>query len=367
MNKIIFWNARSVHNKNIDLNHLINVEKPDVLALCETWLKNKDNFKLQNFKIIRYDRPEQIGGLAICIKDNIQFKQINLKDGLKHKIEAMAVKISYKNKWMNILLIYNPCNNLKQNDIEYYSEQISDPKLIIGDFNAHHESWNPNSNLHHTNKTGKSLFEVITENNIMLLTPPGQITRIDPKNAKGSTLDLILASPTLSHLEVETGPNIGSDHLPIIVKDKTIQKSPQSKEKKWKFNNEGWIKYQKKLNNTDTIRINSLNELKNLIKNTGKKYFKFEEYDNKSKYHKPWWNEKCKQIIKKRNKAYNKWKKRPNNENLGEYKKLSIEARKIIEKEKKETWEKFCNSIDFNTPSKKVWNFIKKKKKKKKN
>jgi len=46
-------------------------------------------------------------------------------------------------------------------------------------------------------------------------------------------------------------------------------------------------------------------------------------------------------------------RKRPNNENL-EYKKLLAEARKIIEEEKRESWEKFCRSIDFNTQQKKI-------------
>jgi len=249
MNKIILWNARSVLNKSIDLNHLLEKEQPDILALCETWLKNKDSFNLEHYKIIRCDRPEKIGGgLAICIKDNIQYKQMNLRDRLKNKIEAMGIKISHKNNWTNMLLIYNPCNNLSQRDIEYYTEQINDPKIIIGDFNAHHTSWNPNLSQNHINKTGKSLLKVIAENNIMLLTPPGQITRIDPRTAKESTLDLVLASPTLSHLEIDTGPNIGSDHLPVIVRDNTIQKTPQLNEKRWKFNNEGREKYKKSKN-----------------------------------------------------------------------------------------------------------------------
>lgn len=55
------------------INHLIDKEQPDILTLCGTWLRNKDTFNLQNYKTIKYDRPEQIrGGLAFCIEDNIQ-------------------------------------------------------------------------------------------------------------------------------------------------------------------------------------------------------------------------------------------------------------------------------------------------------
>jgi len=233
MDKFILWNARSVLNKKANIKYLIYKENPGIIAITETWLKEKDKFTLNNYTIIRKDRINQIGGgIAICIRNVLQFKEIKIRDRYNDKVEVLGLKVNYKNKWLNILILYNPCNDIKTEEFLYYTDQITEPKLIIGDFNAHHTSWNPNLSQNHTNKTGKSLFEVITENNIMLLTPPGQITRIDPKNAKGSTLDLILASPTLSHLEIETGPNIGSDHLPIIVKDKTIQKSPQSKEKK---------------------------------------------------------------------------------------------------------------------------------------
>lgn len=34
-------------------------------------------------------------------------------------------------------------------------------KLIIGDFDAHHTSWNPKLNLKYINKTSKSLFKMI--------------------------------------------------------------------------------------------------------------------------------------------------------------------------------------------------------------
>lgn len=55
--------------------------------------------------------------------------------------------------------IYNQCNNLNQNETEYYVNQKNDPKLIIGDFNAHHTSWNLKLNLKHTNKKAKVYFK----------------------------------------------------------------------------------------------------------------------------------------------------------------------------------------------------------------
>lgn len=68
-----------------------------------------------------------------------------------------------------------------------------------------------------------------------MLAPPGIVTNINPKSAKGTTIDLVLASPSLSHLVIETGPNLESDHLPIFINVNNPIKSSQSGEKKkWK-------------------------------------------------------------------------------------------------------------------------------------
>lgn len=110
----------------------------------------------------------------------------------------MGIKTSYKGNWLNILQIYNPCNAIQTEGLEYYSDQVRHPKLIIGDFNAHHPLWNENISQRQTNTTGINVIKWLSQNNVTLLTPRNLITRIDPKTARESTLDLVFGSPTLS-------------------------------------------------------------------------------------------------------------------------------------------------------------------------
>jgi len=78
MNNIILWNARSIINKETEINYLIYKENPDIIAICETWLKDKDKFMIPNYDIIRKDRANQIGGgLAFC-RVSILYKKIQL-------------------------------------------------------------------------------------------------------------------------------------------------------------------------------------------------------------------------------------------------------------------------------------------------
>lgn len=64
-----------------------------------------------------------------------------------------------------------------------------------------------------------------------MLKLPGLVTRIDPKTAKGITIDLVLVSPSSINLEIEAGSNLGSDHLLIIIDDNNPTKSSLSREK----------------------------------------------------------------------------------------------------------------------------------------
>lgn len=118
-----------------------------------------------------------------------------------------------------------------------------------------------------------------------MLTPKGRIPRIDPKTDQGSTKDLVLGTPELSHLEIKTITNGGSDPPPLIIKDNSHNTETLVRGKNWKFN--------KELKNKPT---------------------------------KTWWNQKCKKITL-RNKAFNKWRKNPNERNRIEYKTLNYGKR----------------------------------------
>lgn len=49
----------------------------EVFAIYKTWLTKNDNFETKDYDMIRKDRAEQRGGgLAICIQNSLQYKNI---------------------------------------------------------------------------------------------------------------------------------------------------------------------------------------------------------------------------------------------------------------------------------------------------
>ena len=84
--KLSHLNVQSIRNRNhlIQVRELVFNEKPDVLALSETWLNSSTTnaeVEIQEYKIYRLDRKHKKGG-GVCIYIRNDFKTKVLKDQL---------------------------------------------------------------------------------------------------------------------------------------------------------------------------------------------------------------------------------------------------------------------------------------------
>ena len=176
---------------------------------------------------------DQGGGVMLCIQDSIQYVELGfnpyihiLENGNTRtsNIEILGAKIFIDNKWLNIVVIYSPDQNVPEKEFNHYFQQIPKPNLIFGDFNSRHEQWEPEMDRDSRNKSGKELFKtLIASDNISLLSPPGLHTRFDPKTGEGSVLDLFLGDSTVfSNAVMGLGPQLPSDHQPVIAKFNNI-------------------------------------------------------------------------------------------------------------------------------------------------
>lgn len=74
---IVQWNCRSLNNKLTELHLLIDEEKPDIIALNETWLKNGASLRLPGYKCTRKDR-DGYGGVLLAFKEDLLITEIKL-------------------------------------------------------------------------------------------------------------------------------------------------------------------------------------------------------------------------------------------------------------------------------------------------
>ncbi|KAJ3666828.1 hypothetical protein Zmor_002258 [Zophobas morio] len=73
----------------------------------------------------------------------------------------------------------------------------------------------------------------------------------------------------------------------------------------------------------------------------------------------PWWNVECAEALRKSKRAFNVWKRKKSQDSFIEFKKLRAQTRLIIKRAKQNSWISFVSTLHSNTPTKVVWDRIK--------
>lgn len=74
----------------------------------------------------------------------------------------------------------------------------------------------------------------------------------------------------------------------------------------------------------------------------------------------PWWNENCTETVELKKKALKVYRKNPTMENYINFKIQAAVTKRLLKKEKRQGWRKFCASITPQSKFFKIWKIIKK-------
>ena len=334
------FNCQDIRNSSSELKNYLYSFYPICACLSETFLKPKNKFKIPGYKVLRGDRlSAQRGGLAILIKNKTPFMETELAPFPDGFLEVQGVKISINNRWVHVLNVYNPCKNITIEEFEHYFDQLSADQLILGDFNGHHPDWSrphPTRSVSSVNQTGTSLSEVLLNNSsAVLLTPKGLPTRLDP-NGTLSTLDLAIGTNRFTNpLSVEAGPDIGSDHFPVVISFGPSIKPPKiSIRPKWVINEEMIKRWREDLAKESFPRhddaFSAYEDFKTRLVDFSQKYFKLKTSTTHSTPGKPWWNSEVSLAIAKRRQAKNTLFRYPSIDNTIAHNRACAVARRAV-------------------------------------
>lgn len=143
---MLHQNIQGLKNKLLDLEvELISVS-PEVLCFSESWLKltETEGLNLSNYTFASsYSRLETIrGGVAILVKDQIQFKKLPVEHlCIEREFECTCVRLTSYYKCI-IAVIYRPPNSnfkvfIQQlNQLLDYISAFGQPAYICGDINV---------------------------------------------------------------------------------------------------------------------------------------------------------------------------------------------------------------------------------------
>ena len=102
---LILWNARGMIRKLSELkNYLIKTE-PLIFAITETHLNSKHHPKFKNYNIIRKDRSDGYGGLAILCHRSLVTRECIITSFQGGEMENLSFQYEYQNKWSAFILL----------------------------------------------------------------------------------------------------------------------------------------------------------------------------------------------------------------------------------------------------------------------
>ena len=98
------------------------------------------------------------------VQPDLKYIEKTIQSFPNGKMETQCLTITLKNSELDILNIYIPPNaKLSVKEFLHYTKQLQRNYIICGDMNAHHQSWDSESNMNN-NQAGKVIFKIIEQN-----------------------------------------------------------------------------------------------------------------------------------------------------------------------------------------------------------
>ncbi|KAJ8931004.1 hypothetical protein NQ314_016139 [Rhamnusium bicolor] len=217
----------------------------------------------------------------------------------------------------------------------------SDKKIVMGDFNAHHQIWGCEIN----DSYGNQLLDAIDSQNLILIND-GSPTRISRPHERKSAIDLTLCSPKLfSDLSWKIfQDNAGSDHLPILVEyNNTCEIKKIPPKSKWNTKLANWDYFSEVVNsNLQLNSVNTYEEFQKVLENSADSSIPKSKI-SLSQQSKPlhWITPACLEYMDQRKTALQNYKHNCSQENYLTFKKAEAKTKRLIKRTKKMAWRKY--------------------------
>lgn len=343
--KFLQLNIQSLEKHKDELARTLIKEKYDVAFITESWTKKeyeKLKYKVPGYFTYLDSRDDGYGGAGLIIDRNIRTCEVEIAS--YPKIQVIARKIV--NMDIVIVSIYVAPNvfhlDLKDKLKSIFRKLAHYPKVLVGgDFNCHHTSWDPR----HSDNKGTALFELINEENVILMND-GQPTFVPAELGKTpSTIDLVLVTPQLfnSTTMKVLDYGIGSRHLAI--ENRICLVEPRRAQT---FVNKAKVHEAFKKINVSTAA--TFQELQNVSKKIHRNARQKDKYDPKF-----WWSDEVEMAWQDKRNARAAFNRNGGMRELIEFKKAEAIFNKKKKEASKQRFEEFVSSFDPRTPSKEVW------------
>ena len=213
LSSIFYCNSRSLKNKINDLNSLVAIHSPSIIAITETWLDSEfpsSLLQLDSYDIYRHDRDSHGGGVLIAVNKLINSSRVDFES----QSELVSVDVNL-NRTIRLIVAYNP-DRLNLTRVDAFFADLTTltrcrcPCVVLGDFNMPGVDWNeprfPDSSVY--NSFAEYYFQS---------QPISQLNTTPTR--ENNVLDLLFVTDMSVYSSHTTLPPLSSsDHDAMIVK-----------------------------------------------------------------------------------------------------------------------------------------------------
>lgn len=351
---VVHYNVQSLLNKvdiiEPELSHF------DVISLTETWLNETvpdQDLEFNDFQVpFRRDRlTDNYGGIAVYVKQDIPCKR--RADLELINIECLWLELSIKNRKLLLGTFYRPPSStpLILSDIENSIGMAVDTGIndivITGDFNLNIAN----------SQSKKKIDDICMQYNLhQLINEPTHFTE-----SSATIIDLILVSNLTSiSMSGVSGPFLNQDiryHCPVysIFCFKKEMSKP-FKRQIWLYEQGHYDAFRQRATEFDwnTVRHNDVNtyatQFSNKLSELAKEHIPTKTITVRPR-DLPWMNGTIRNLMRKRNRLYKKYKTNKNNETYNLFKKSRNEITKLLRKSKKDYIDHLAYKLKHSTLS----------------
>ena len=352
--RVAHVNVRSLRLRIAEIGRFVVKNRIDVLAVQESWLEGDEGVTVPGYYWVGRGRTgRQGGGTGFLVSEQVVVKP---REDLERKgLEATWVEVKRGGKTRAQLLlgsIYIPPREWQAIDIlEEVVEGLTGNVALLGDFNAHSETWDAAK----TDTAGRHLESVLLAGGLSVCNDSTKSTIWTTPGNPPRFPDLTILSDSVTRRLEEwyVGEDVGSDHLPIVVGLSMALSQPWREKRRVRdFSKADWELYEKSLEE----KLGKWQEEQGEM-SISEAYSSWLEIvraaENQavptkgvSEGAKPWWSKEIGRLTRKKDKLRRKFQETGEPEVKEQYKKAQQELQKETEKEFEKDWRKKCEALN---------------------
>ena len=352
------WNCRGVISKWAEIKPVLISKGCDAICLQETHFLPTDNYDFNLFNYTAYNcysaTNTRQGGACIYLSNKWPHFQIELNT----QLQAVACSARIGPTRLTICSVYLPPNDrVTVIDLNNLISQLPQPFILCSDANSRHFLWGADR----CDQRG-NLFEQVIRRYALHVANNGCPTRMDEYTGLWSHIDITLSSSDIGqYVDWHTDDDLhSSDHCPIYISYHRLHRSTYNSAThlRWNLNKANWLEFTDKcdLQFDESMGPENCERITQAIFNAAKETIP--QKSGAGKYNCPWWNDECREVIRLRKRALNRFRRSRQNALLLEYKQAKAKARQVIRKAKKDSWQNLLQRFNHTTPISQLWDII---------